>query len=796
MKLSPVIKRLICSGNLERRDLMKQPQFKKWGKLGTLTMVPVLSLSLISSTVLASDTSKTETSQVSSDVKASQDQTKKADLENVVFSKEEAIEKLKTLFPVLKKAEVSGVELGNTNQYPLPENQMVWNIHWNYSEGNGSYGFSSKVDALTGDIIETSIHGPLYEEKHSYYPPNYSREEALEKANAFIKEAAPSFAKNKLVLNDTPYYSNQPLFGPVNYNFSFQIEVNDIPVPSQSISISLDGNGNVTRFYRSSKNLNLPSAEPQLTLKEATEQFNSNLKLQLAYITERNGHDSNVFLGWQLANDAETGLIDAQTGEFLTHAGDVFRAEDMQLKEVTGENHYESITLNEGETISAEQAEEVVLKYLNIPENKQLSSKRLRENSWHNDSKVWHLVWRDPQTFRPEGESEARVDASTGKLISFREFRYGPNQKNENNDPNITLTEKELTSLAMEYINQLYPNATDNLKWRLNENPYAKEESNNQYRYYFKRFFNGLPVNNDSVTLTLNDDGKIVYYYLSETPDLESKVTGLKQEISKEQARKDYLANLDVKIQFNNFGGFMSSDGPVESFTKLVYSRELNNQLRYGYVLDAETGEWRSTYGNAPSKDQTEVKPIDLAGHWAEEQLETLTKHKVMVLDDSSKLNPNATISYGNWIQMMAKASNPNYDRYHNNEDAYKNITKDNEYYQAIMFSAQRGWLDEDLETITTEGPFTRESLADSIVRILGYDQIATFMGTNLDYDDKEAIQYKGAVELVKTLGIMNGNNNLFHPNREVTKAEAAVVMMRMVYLQGNTDQKIGSYRN
>ncbi|MGZ7440754.1 S-layer homology domain-containing protein [Paenibacillus sp. TH7-28] len=89
----------------------------------------------------------------------------------------------------------------------------------------------------------------------------------------------------------------------------------------------------------------------------------------------------------------------------------------------------------------------------------------------------------------------------------------------------------------------------------------------------------------------------------------------------------------------------------------------------------------------------------------------------------------------------------------------------------------------------------TREPLAVMLAAVVNYDKLAEF----LDQDEKvnkladaKALTHPGAVAVTLKLGLLQPQNGKFLPQQPVTKAEAAAVLMRLVKLQGHTDQPIG----
>ncbi|QHE52386.1 YcdB/YcdC domain-containing protein [Pontibacillus sp. HMF3514] len=764
-------------------------RIKKWGKLGVITLVPILSLSLLGQPAYAETSDSKQQQEPIHNV---------ANPENVKFSKEQAIERVKELFPILEKGEVESVQLGQTNRYPIPKNQMVWEIDWRYAIENSSHGFSSKVDAMTGDILNVHIPSILTSDQPAYYPPKVTREEAKELAKQIIKKAAPNHTYDALLTGEMPYYTNDPLFGPIAYHFSFQPEVNGVPSPNERYHVEISGNGDLESFNVPSDSYEYPSPNTERSLSEATKRFKEDLNLQLSYITERiNQEESKVYLGWKPNHEGSSEVIDAKTGEYLQANGDPLDVKQSTFKEIPeGEKVFEAVEPIKGERITAEQAANVVTNAVNIPEGKQLQRTSLREDgSWNYKKPVWHLTWMEPGAFGYENEVRAYVDAKTGQLVEVTTRSLRPGTNSIEIDEEESLTKEEITQLALSKIQSLYPNATEELKWKLNKEASLYSSHENVVSFQFQRYLNDIPVQNDRVTMTYSLDGELIHYNVQQTPQLEEKVSELQATISKGEARETYLKHLKAELQYNLFREGIGEDGTEQIDMKLVYKRTLQDVPHQYVVLDAETGKWRSLYRNN-GVEQTYNQPTNLNGHWAKDELMTLAKHKILQVNDAGEINPSDTITYGKWLQMISKAIEPNYKLYmERNIDQEESINKENEFYAALMFADGREWLDEEISQIPVEKVLTREQLAESVVNILQYDKIATFMNQESKFSDITNSSNKGAIHVVQTLGIMQGNHGKFYPNASVTKAEAAVVMMRMVKLQDKLDQEIRDER-
>ncbi|MBO8171223.1 MAG: S-layer homology domain-containing protein [Bacillaceae bacterium] len=779
-----------------KKDHRTRVQMAKW------VAIPALCVSLLHSSVWAAGTGEASAgSTVVPEGERIAAARVQVDPEKAKITQEQAVEKLQSLFPELKKAEVDRAELEASDFDP---NHYYWNIHWRYEDGNGSYGFSSRVDAMTGDLITGGIHRPLAEIGEVYYPPKVSREQALDIAKKFIQRAVPSVPVDSLseetdTVNNL-YFQEQPLFGPVTYSFYLIPTYNGIPAPNRSIRITVDGNGKVLNLYHSAGPTEYPDLEPTLTLEEAEQKYKEALDLSLHYIPIRRGENKvDWVLGWRPDQSLSFRWIDAVSGKFLTYSGDPVEGEQPQYEEIPASEERFAALEPKGDDgyISAEQAVAVVKEVAEIPEGRELASQTLGNAPWRGDDygKLWRLTWRDPDQPGPFAESYAVVDAITGQLLEYeynRFYRAKPDDEAQDADK---ISREQADKLAIQLVNRLYPDAMNELKWMKQDATVPVEPSSNSFRYRFQRFYEDIPVMNDWVNMTLDASGKLLYYRVERTPDLKEKVKDLNVQVTEEEAKAKYLENTHLRLQYQTFRGIRTTEGYQEPVIKLVYHQVFENGLNAGYAIDAGSGEWVSSWYGAPEMDKEMVKPKDIEGHWAQNELETLVQYRIIEPDEQAKIYPDQAITRGEWLEMMVRAVRPNYDRYIRDRGTpFEDVTPESPYYNAINAALEYYWIDEDQKRFEPEKQITREELAVSLTHMLGYDKLAGYLdarGDLLTFEDADQIEAKGAVLIAQELGLLNGSGGLFRPDGHVTRAQAAVVMMRLVQLQGKTDKKI-----
>lgn len=714
------------------------------------------------------------------------------------FTQEQAIAKVRELFPVLKEATVSNVRLG-TDSYPPSGNQMVWNIQWQYQLGNSGYGFSSLVDAMTGDLVSTYISYPMLREK-AYYPPQFSREEALAKARSFTALAAPSLAGTDLILeeNDQNYMSRAALFGMFEYSFRFSILRNGLPSAADMLNIVVDGNGNIVQFIKPSTDAVYPSAKPAVSLESASKKFAENFKVGLYYIPlYKDGAATRWILGWRPESESLY-LVDAQTGKSIDNEGEAISAAVTYEAVPQRKDTFQPVSA--GTALTAAAAAKLVQQIVAIPAERKLSGQNPGVNSQNDGQKLWRLSWEASRTAANMAMPErtyAEVDSSTGEIVQFQLDQYGGQVLKEQPAPagGTKLNQAQAKERAIELINRLYPKASGYLKLAEHGGKWSVLEDGKGYRYQFIRYYQGIPVSDSNISLSIDTYGRLQSYMNLGSTGYEALKDKPAPAVSEKEALQSYLGGYDLKLQYNSVGGYNIDNKYVEPVVKLVYApTPVESQDTYK-VLDAQTKEWVTTYEN-PLQSRSTAEVVDLKGHAAEQALTELLKYGVISVDADKKVNPDQEITAGDWFTLIARSSTPYYAGYSNGSEpkAVAGVSPDSLYYEAVSYAAEREWISREA-ALQPESKLSREQLAVLLASFLKYDKLSAFLGNDsvlTSFSDSAEIKDKGAVALAVKLGLLQGENGKFNPQQIVTKAQAAGVIIKLVELQGKTDQPIG----
>ncbi|ASA23876.1 S-layer homology domain-containing protein [Paenibacillus donghaensis] len=725
-----------------------------------------------------------------------------ADPAKVKFTKEQAIAKLKELFPTIKDATVSNVELGINNTFPVPEYQMVWSIQWQYQVGERGYGFSSQVDAITGDIISTYLSIPG-EDNQAYYPPEFTEAQALEKAKEFIGRAAPSLKSTEIVYqnNNSLYSSGSTLFGPVNYNFSFKLLKNGIPSASNALMITVDGSGNITQFNKSVEALKYPSGVPAILKEQAEKKYDNSFDLGLYYVPLRNmnGAADKWILAWRPMNEALYS-IDAQNGKYLDNTGTVIPGKVVFSEVPQGKDVFKPADVNR--ELTAEEAVKRVQQVATIPAARKLTGQSLGGDYSSPAQQVWRLNWEEPMVnfaSMAPSRSYAEVDALTGEI---RQFQLEQNSYLQELKPQSTAGAKKLTAeeakqKAFTLVNKMYDKAASTLKLADYGADWSLAPDDAGYRYEFVRYYNGIPVSEGNVSVRLDLYGNLLSYTSSRSSDID-KFSSLETTptVSREQALAEYKSQYMLELQYRSYGGYMGIGGYTSPSIKLVYTPTAKDVQKSIEVLSAITGKWVAQYGNLPSTSQVSVLATDIKDHPAEKALAELVKYNLLPLDAEGKVNPNEEITAGDWLNMLVKASNPYYSAYNMRADnkAVAGVNPEDPNYDALVFALERQWISKD-STPKLDGKLSREQLAVLLSSFLKYSKLSAYLSADeavAKLSDVSQISNKGAVAIAMKLELLKAEDGKFNPQQNVTKAQAASIIMKLVELQGRTDQTIG----
>lgn len=717
---------------------------------------------------------------------------------------QKAVDAVLKLFPVLAKTRVVDVNKGSLSSYP-DRNPTSWHIRWEYTTGTSSSSFNSVVDSKTYEVIESSIgHVTELLDSHSYYPPQVNEEQALSQAWAILAAAAPSIKKED-IRYDPSRISSPPhaLFGPTSYEFAFRVKVNGLEADHNLITMRIDGNGQLLEYFRGGVS-DFPSIDSvAISEKQAYTRLTSKMSFEAQYVPiVGKGREYD----YKLAYIPVTGQwpLDAVSGQELSSPwNDTYAQKEM--KSFSPPDKVKPFEASKQPLEDADAALAIINRHFKVPDHYRLTNRSL--NADWNDPKreVWMFNWHNMnQTGAWMDSYTARVDAATGQILEFGLRQYGGMPTNESGEDVKTLTYAKAQEKAIEMVYSLLPDAEHSLRLIHPAEKDRKRSTDGNISIQFAQYHNEYPVNGGSAMVIIRPDGEVIQYTANIIAA--NKLDGLpvQASVAAEQAKQSWLQAMKLELQYIIEGGYRTEAGEVPVKTKLVYQFKAKDNPMQQYYVDATSGELFSAWPNSRENQiNLHEPPTDVIGHAVEKELLALWKHGVIFTDSDHRAHPDAKLSYGEFLQMLTYSFRPEIADSTNLPGReitlpFSDVEEDSPYYHVVGWAYQFKWFDSaqgESRRLNLERTLTREEAAKLLVKVVHYDKLAQYMQQDkqvLDLTDHGQIKAKGEVAIALNLGLLEAENEAFHPKGSLTRADAARIIIALAKLQGHTDQYIG----
>lgn len=703
--------------------------------------------------------------------------------EGAKVSSAEAAAAVQKLFPTLTPAQVTAADY---SAYYEADGSSIkaWRLTYVLSDrenANASVSVDAGSGIVTDAYLPTSAPGASDRE--------LTAEQASGQAIAFLSRAMPERKASDFVKEDLSYAYNEgtsvtPLFGSPGYSFSYRIKVNGVPSQSETVFLSLGRAGDVTGYTRSLNRLPYPSAAPKQSAAQAEKIFDSEFALQLAYlpVNGRGAASSGYYLGY-VPYDASLAPIDADSGKLLNPLTGLPYTESVSR---------EGVALKAGSApapaaLRTEEAARLRLEQLDlIPSGYKLTGQQTYTQDYpQKNTKVWVLDMNRTVKSNP-GNINVQLNAQTGQV-----YNYDLYEQDAPTGETVKPTAADQARAAA-WASKLLPNAGE---WRLVSAP---KEGDWSLTYSFLRYESDIPVLGDTAVVTIDRAGMLTEFNASQPSESlagEFPSAG-SVKITAAEAEAEFLENVSPELYYSRFDRPSTEESQKEETEiRLTYLPMLKTggQLNSFNVLDASDGTWKTLYG-ANSPQRPSAAAADISGHEHQAALEKMLDHAVLVADESGKANPDARLTRGEWADMLARAMQPDYSAYnaYAGMSLFRDVSADSPYQAAIGFLVSQNWLRPDQSAdYLPDTLLTRDEMAHVLMGVLHYDKLASYYNSAVDLPgiaDAASISHKGDAALAMKLGLLPAVNGSFLPRQTVTKADAAVVLMKLADLQGKTD--------
>ena len=182
---------------------------------------------------------------------------------------------------------------------------------------------------------------------------------------------------------------------------------------------------------------------------------------------------------------------------------------------------------------------------------------------------------------------------------------------------------------------------------------------------------------------------------------------------------------------------------------------------------------------------------IDIKNHWIEEHFENLSENNIIFEKRKSEFAPDEFATRDEVTKMIANAFELENDT--SSLVKFKDVTIKNKYYNYIDTVSDYGLIKGDGENFRPENNITREEFITIMMRI--HNNLALndkkYVAIVKDIDD--ASDYaKNHIIKAKSLNIIKGkSDNKFYPKDNITRAEVAIIINRIIEYFKNANSTI-----
>lgn len=681
-------------------------------------------------------------------------------------SKDQAVQKARNLLNLADakwKLEASEYNNNADEKYSFFRGPY-WQLNFVSTDSDPYSGYSVMLSATTGQMLSA------YHFSKSQDQGDLTKEQARSKAENLVAAVAPDqFKETELT------WSNVSGLSPYRtYTFMFERKTADgLFVIGDQISVTINGDGTLQSYNINWSNATFPKAEGTLSLDAVTKSYSNDLALNLQYqFASRSTptakpsvdliYSTGSPVGFQMPVSQYLGLYDAKTGKSL----------GMDGKERTQNKINTTPLVPNGPKnpqvratpLTQEEAEAVIRSSGLLVGNEKLNNVSYSEGT----TKTW--------TFNLQGNDSTdmignvQLDASTGEVIYFNTYSNNP-------VTGAGLSEEAAKTKSLDLVKKLFPNQLGALALIGVQSPnYGKGSSGefNNKAVTFGILKNGV-LTQETIQIVFNSQGNVSNLYNTQSMKADQEDLAYAdptKAISQDQAKEIFVKNRPLRLSYY-FP--VTAEGVRSTTPTLVYAPLNSERLSYSYI-NAVTGNW---VNSEPGDSQNPpVMPTDITGHWAEKSLTQFADLGLLELKDG-KANPDQEITRGEWIRLLAnfRGGLTTYST-----ATFSDVAAGSKYFSSVENAVRNGWIAKDTN-FNPDEKITRQEAASIIARVMGYEQLAKHGELFVvPFSDRDAIApwAKGSVAIIGGLGVMGGSGNAFHPNANITLAEACTAMLKM----------------
>jgi len=674
-----------------------------------------------------------------------------------------------------------------TSSYSMENGIKVWRLNWDSGdelEGSISVRVNEK-----GTILSYNQYKPYNYQTGKF--PKVSRQQAKENAESFINRVNPG------LLESLMYIEN---YNPSILEYAYYLEyvrlVNGIPYYDNNVNVRVDSDtGEVIRYYYNwSDDLDFPDPKGKIELTDAQKAYMENMGLKLVYMSALDNEKLNIFAAYVPKYDNYSYAIDAFTGErfklnerydtYYAFADEV-SAEKQALRKAAGDMGSGGITITpeeqkEIEKImklkSLEEVEKIArgIDILGLTTDMKLTYYSLSQNWTEKDRYSYYLNFSNEASAKDRNVNYTNVtiDAVTGKVTSFYSYSTSREDKKPVDDAKAAraAVEKFLKEFAPDEFSQT---EFDEEGWKIYLRNIGTEPISD-YNFYFTRKVNGIPCQNNGISVSYDAVNQKVYAYSLEW--LDEEFPPIEGTAKPEDVYKVVFGQVGLELQYKPTYPAVRDEEKVagnddtKPVVKLVYVLKNDKPL----IFDGFTGAVLDYSG----KLYKEVKPVeytDIDNSYAKNQIMALAEYGIYL--DGAEFRPNDIITQLDFFVLLSKTMG-----YYSSSPITNDSAKE-EIDDLYNYLIREGVITK--EEKKPDSTVRREDAVKYIINAMKYGEVAKLKGIfNCTFSDKDNItpELVGYVTIAQGFKIVSGDNGKFNPQAELSRADAAIMIYN--YLQ------------
>ncbi len=543
------------------------------------------------------------------------------------------------------------------------------------------------------------------------------------------------------------------------YFIQFHRVINETVVRDNYLSIYINAmTGDIEHYDAESWVLNVkdPAKDTLISSENLGDTFVKNLPLTLQYqaFFNEKTQKRDVKLVYAPREEDQNRYIDARTGENILvtpnnryfYAGGKGAANDAESSISLGE---QAEINRHNNFITAEKAKSSLsqITSLDYDASTVLTSNDLyADESLYSDQTDYRLVLSMEKN---EDNYFAMFEPQSGRLVSYNAY-HANSSYDANAKPSISYSMAKET--AKSFLNTC--NAEHFKKSRLVETSAETAFSDGYYRFTYVRQENAVDFSENELSVTINAfNGKVTYYQENWNDDVKFPMTT--GAISTEKAVKAHLGYFKTPVSY--LATISKENGMEEADLSGSYQQDVTLIPVYSYqddaYVDAKTGQVINYAMELYEKQDTYLNLAglypQLAGHYCKDI--ALKLFDMDIVPKNKNFKPDEAIPAEEFSELVSSIN----------------------YGDSIA-----------LDNYTSGNTITRINGVRMIIDSMGYKKVAQKSDIfTCTFADKTEIGKAniGYATIAKGLGICQGTNNKFMPNKTLTYAEALIMIYNAV---------------